>query len=1164
MQEYYAGELSQNPIALFVFESCKGTLGSDQINPVNLIKHFCYEVEQTTGETLNRYCTVLEVDEREKRIAESLRITLVSPKRMKRSNPERDPPRKEWLFYHEQYYQSLKELSNVRYVVGFGPETQREAEEIHEILFPDSELRILNSTSIPPLPAALLVFKSWDKDKFGLQQCQRALVQEFCARKANPEIMKVYCTTLDVELSDAQKADASEAGVTLITATRKCSLGGSEDDPPSVKWLLNHESYFQKLKDLRNIQYIVGYAPMTADAAVDIKNKLFPHAKLYLINHKHPQDPHLSIPVSEKAILEETMQAAASKADAVVSMGPSMYEYFDNVYRAVTEKDIAHIELLPKPCRTFFEADVKTPKQSGRHTILTYGEVDRDETFGHLEKLAAHMSAVAMARVEVNKKPPNWKVHGVSPHRDEANLSKLADKLKYENINPSLSQGFSAEKLLTHLKQCHLCLTATGYVEFGLNGLEAMATGVPIAIPDDSQLADFIEKYLAQHGDCVVRSNVSLKDRILKVMNGTDIAFVKAKELKRDFLECEDVEMSHGRFAALFTPETARETTSTSACTTLSSTITLDCSKMDGGNGCTCEQYNAATRNCQAMFDRTVHEVVNDPASYRKVQTVVKEKFDAQVETMKQKCLDLALNLPKLLSLYKYRGSCRSGSFAKALEPLLITDEMKQESAKVGMKLMLRVSYSEEEFKLVEKVFITRDGGGVRSIFSGRDQPSGQTLTGCGVVIEKEDLDGKSLHDKEDGVRGVTLKTSEFSAAGSGVQITANGIRVEETSFKSKITEEVESKETSDGGTRGTTPRKNHIVTITETQTEKKKTDRNGTRHPMNSRMQDIRNVESSGSESAGLDIAIQDRADRTQSDAVVGTKDEKRKGGVTKRRRSLRSQTGQSSREPRRDQHPKRVVFHKEKLIVCDANSVKILAEDYTCDKVIGSFDGQFKNPFQPCDVSISPDNQFFTIDKGNSQIVVYNDNNDIVKTIPLAEDIDPSSICLVGEFVYISDKRGHRILKYTVSGEYLGEVWGKGSGKLQFDVPYYLSVSIDNSAIIVSDHLNHSVKWFDFDLKYKHQFGSRGTEDGQLLYPAGIATDNKGNVYICDNGNARIVKVTADGKFSCNLFQGDVVNPRFIAVCNDGRVALTESASNQIKVLSINHGNVSTFTLK
>lgn len=81
-------------------------------------------------------------------------------------------------------------------------------------------------------------------------------------------------------------------------------------------------------------------------------------------------------------------------------------------------------------------------------------------------------------------------------------------------------------------------------------------------------------------------------------------------------------------------------------------------------------------------------------------------------------------------------------------------------------------------------------------------------------------------------------------------------------------------------------------------------------------------------------------------------------------------------------------------------------------------------------------------------------------------------------------------------------------------FSQPSDISVS-DDGIIYVLDGVNHKVKVFDGDGKFRREFGSKGTLKGELMFPMGIDVDSSGLVYIADSGNHRVQVFTPEGKF-------------------------------------------------
>jgi len=80
-------------------------------------------------------------------------------------------------------------------------------------------------------------------------------------------------------------------------------------------------------------------------------------------------------------------------------------------------------------------------------------------------------------------------------------------------------------------------------------------------------------------------------------------------------------------------------------------------------------------------------------------------------------------------------------------------------------------------------------------------------------------------------------------------------------------------------------------------------------------------------------------------------------------------------------------------------------------------------------------------------------------------------------------------------------------------FNMPSDAAVG-PNGDLYVLDGVCHRVVVFDVEGGLKCQFGTRGSEPGQFLYPLGIAAAPDGSVYVADSGNHRLQILTSDGK--------------------------------------------------
>jgi sugar lactone lactonase YvrE len=147
---------------------------------------------------------------------------------------------------------------------------------------------------------------------------------------------------------------------------------------------------------------------------------------------------------------------------------------------------------------------------------------------------------------------------------------------------------------------------------------------------------------------------------------------------------------------------------------------------------------------------------------------------------------------------------------------------------------------------------------------------------------------------------------------------------------------------------------------------------------------------------------------------------------------------------------------------------------------------------------------------------------------------------------------------------GSFVKKWGGFGGGNGQFNFPAGVAVDTDGHVFVV-DGGGNRVERFTLDGEFVGAFGSPGTDDGQLNTPNGIAVDGKGKVYVADSNNNRIQTFTRDGTFLGQWGTGGSADGQFsgpvgVAVDGDGDVFVTDRFNNRIQKFT----NAGTFITK
>ncbi len=152
----------------------------------------------------------------------------------------------------------------------------------------------------------------------------------------------------------------------------------------------------------------------------------------------------------------------------------------------------------------------------------------------------------------------------------------------------------------------------------------------------------------------------------------------------------------------------------------------------------------------------------------------------------------------------------------------------------------------------------------------------------------------------------------------------------------------------------------------------------------------------------------------------------------------------------------------------------------------------------------------------------------------------------------IYAVDQNENRLLRLSKNGRVEKWIGGFGWRKEQFDTPS--DIWVTGLDIFVSDKTNHRIQRFDMELNYISTLeGDNESADVEFEYPSSVAQSQRGNVYVADPVNGKVIKFSGDGQFllefgGIGYGRGRLIEPVSIAVSLNEKVLIVDIGKNQI----------------
>lgn len=209
-------------------------------------------------------------------------------------------------------------------------------------------------------------------------------------------------------------------------------------------------------------------------------------------------------------------------------------------------------------------------------------------------------------------------------------------------------------------------------------------------------------------------------------------------------------------------------------------------------------------------------------------------------------------------------------------------------------------------------------------------------------------------------------------------------------------------------------------------------------------------------------------------------------------------------------------------------------VADSFT---VQGDIRGQGQDSLlRPLAAVMDNQGQIYVADSSHHRVLVFDVNGKVIFRIGKPGKgqgyLDyPTAVAVKDNRLFVADSTNLRIQVFTKQGEFL-YAFPRLEDKLDKVKPVALTLdSKDN--VYVADGAGQRIMVLNVKGKFLRSFGRRGTGEGELNFPNGIALDEQGrNLYVADFANGRIQVFSPEGKFK-RVIKGEAgfTNPRGLA---------------------------------
>jgi sugar lactone lactonase YvrE len=185
-----------------------------------------------------------------------------------------------------------------------------------------------------------------------------------------------------------------------------------------------------------------------------------------------------------------------------------------------------------------------------------------------------------------------------------------------------------------------------------------------------------------------------------------------------------------------------------------------------------------------------------------------------------------------------------------------------------------------------------------------------------------------------------------------------------------------------------------------------------------------------------------------------------------------------------------------KGKIYISDRTYKNIIVLDLEKNEL-----SQLLADYESSGIWVTEDDHKYAADFTNKQVVLFDENNKLVRIFAYRDQFDkPVDVAVYEHKLYVCDLDRHQIVVLDKdSGKTIQEIGGIGTEEGLFYKPTHVIVDKEGS-LYVNDFFNFRIQKFDRDGNFLKAFGYPGDTLGAFARPKGLSVDQEGHLYVVD----------------------------------------------------------------